>query len=64
MCEMSNLEPHREKALERMCAADEVHDSGDRVKLLGLASAYSALADYVGHQHEDGTAGPKQRFVP
>jgi hypothetical protein len=63
-CEMSNLETYREKTLERVCAADEVHDSGDRVELLGLASAYRALADYVDHQHEHGTAGPKQRFAP
>jgi hypothetical protein len=33
-----------------------VHDSGERVALLGLASVYMALADYVDRQHEQGTA--------
>jgi hypothetical protein len=37
-------------------AADEVHDSGERVELLGLASVYMALADYVDRGHEHGTA--------
>ena len=56
MYEMSNLETYREKALECVRAADEVHDSGERVELLGLASVYMALADYVDRQHEQGTA--------
>jgi hypothetical protein len=56
MCEMSNLETYREKALECVRAADAVHDSGERVELLGLASVYMALADYVDRGHEDGTA--------
>src|SRR5262249_4250364 len=49
MCEMSNLETYREKARECVRAADEVHNSGERVELLGLASVYMALADYVDH---------------
>ncbi len=53
---MSNLETYREKALECVRAADAVHDSGERVELLGLASVYMALADYVDRGHEDGTA--------
>jgi hypothetical protein len=56
MCEMSNLETYREKALECMRAADEVRGSGERVELLGLASVYMALADYVDHAHEHGAA--------
>jgi hypothetical protein len=56
MCEMSNLETYREKALECVRAADAVHDSGERVELLGLASVYMALADYVDRGHEHGTA--------
>src|SRR5260370_28567223 len=55
MCEMSNLETYREKALECVRAADAVHDSGERVELLGLASVYMALADYVDRRHEDRT---------
>jgi hypothetical protein len=47
MCEMSNLETYREKARECVRAADEVHNSIERVELLGLASVYMALADYV-----------------
>ena len=46
---MSNLESYREKARECVRAADEVHNSGERVELLGLASVYMALADYVDH---------------
>jgi hypothetical protein len=53
---MSNLETYREKALECARAADTVHDSGERVELLGLASVYMALADYVDRGHEHGTA--------
>jgi hypothetical protein len=56
MHEMSNLETYRDKALKCVHAADEVHDSGERVALLGLASVYMALADYVDRQHEQGTA--------
>jgi hypothetical protein len=52
MREMSNLETYREKALECVRAADSVLDSGERIELLGLASVYRALADYVDHQHE------------
>jgi hypothetical protein len=44
---MSNLESYREKARECIRAADEVHNSCERVELLGLASVYMALADYV-----------------
>jgi hypothetical protein len=47
MCEMSNLETYHEKARECVRAADEVHNSSERVELLGLASVYMALADYV-----------------
>jgi len=56
MCEMSNLESYREKARECVRAADEVHNSGERVELLGFASVYMALADYVDRGHEHGTA--------
>jgi len=51
---MSNLETYREKALECARAANGVQDSGERIGLLGLASVYTALADYVDHQHEHG----------
>jgi hypothetical protein len=56
MREMPNLETYREKALECMRAADEVRGSRQRVELLGLASVYKALADYVdrGHEHSTG----------
>jgi hypothetical protein len=56
MCEMSNLETYREKALDCMRAADEVRGSRQRVELLGLASVYMALADYVDREHDRGTA--------
>jgi hypothetical protein len=56
MCEMSNLETYRDKARECAHAADQTHDSRERVELLGLASVYVALADYVDRQHEHGTA--------
>ena len=56
MHEMSNLETYREKGLKCARAANDVHDSSDRVELLGLASVYMALADYVDRQHEHGTA--------
>ena len=39
-----------------MHAADEAHDPGERVELLGLASVYMALADYADRQHEHGSA--------
>jgi hypothetical protein len=55
MLEMSNLETYREKALECVRAADEVHDSGERAELLGLASVYRALAEYVDRRREHGT---------
>jgi hypothetical protein len=44
---MSNLQTYREKARECVRAADEVHNSSERVELLGLASVYMALSDYV-----------------
>jgi len=53
---MSNLETYRDKAAKCIRAADEVRGSGQRVELLGLASVYMALADYVDHQHVDDTA--------
>jgi hypothetical protein len=53
---MSNMETYREKALECARAADGVHDSGERVELLGLASVYMALADYVDRGDGHGTA--------
>ena len=56
MHEMSNLDTYREKALKCVHAADEAHHSGERAELLGLASVYMALADYVDRQHEHGTA--------
>jgi hypothetical protein len=52
MCEMSNLETYREKAVKCVRAAEEVHDSRERVALLGLASVYTALADYVDRRHK------------
>ncbi len=52
---MSNLETYREKARECARAADEVHNSGERVELLGLASVYMALADYVDREHRHDT---------
>jgi hypothetical protein len=62
MCEMSNLETYREKALECARAADPVHDSGERVELLGLASVYMALADYVDRgQHGTADRGDQHR---
>jgi hypothetical protein len=54
MCEMSNLETYRDKARECVLAADEVHNASERVELLGLASVYMALADYV-DRWRDGT---------
>ena len=56
ICEMSNLETYREKALQCTRAADEVRDPAQRVELLGLASIYMALADYVDARHEHGPA--------
>jgi hypothetical protein len=56
MYEMSNLETYREKARKCARAADEVRNSGEHVELLGLASVYMALADYVDRGHEHGTA--------
>ena len=55
---MTNLETYREKALKCVRAADETHGSRERVELLGLASVYMALADYVDRGHEHGTAHP------
>src|SRR5262249_30381421 len=54
MCQMPNLETYREKAVKCVRAADEVHNSGERAELLGLASVYMALADYVDRQNEPG----------
>ena len=49
--EMSNREAYRQKALHCLRAADKVHNSGERVALLSLASNYMTLADYVsGHE--------------
>jgi hypothetical protein len=56
MCEMSNLETYREKALECVRAAEEIHGLRERVELLGLASVYMALADYVDPGREHGMA--------
>jgi hypothetical protein len=55
MCEMTNLETYREKALECVRAAGVTHGSRERVELLGLASVYMALADYVDRGNEHGT---------
>ena len=52
---MSNREAYRQKALHCLRAADKVHDSGERIALLSLASNYMTLADYVGG-HEDSRA--------
>jgi hypothetical protein len=56
MCEMSNLETYRENAVKCARAAREAHDAGERVELLGLASVYMALADYVDWQRKHDTA--------
>jgi hypothetical protein len=53
---MSNLETYRDKARECAHAADQAHDSRERVELLSPASVYMALADYVDRHHEHGTA--------
>jgi hypothetical protein len=53
---MSNLETYREKALECTRAADKLRGTAERVELLGLASIYMALADYVDARHEHGAA--------
>ncbi len=53
---MSNLETYREKAVKCVRAADEAHDPCERVELLGLASVYMALADYVDRRHVHGAA--------
>jgi hypothetical protein len=49
-----NLETYREKALKCARAADEVDDTAERAGLLGLASIYTALADYVDGPHQQG----------
>jgi hypothetical protein len=58
MCEM---ESYREKALQCANAADEAHGSGERVGLLGLASVYMALADYVDDRHENRAAQGREQ---
>jgi hypothetical protein len=59
---MLSLETYRDKALQCARAADEVHDHGKRVELLGLSIVYMALADYVDPQHEHGDRD-KQKVV-
>jgi hypothetical protein len=54
--EMSNLETYREKALKCARAANEVHNTAQRVELLGLASIYMALAEYVDDRPAQGPA--------
>jgi hypothetical protein len=49
-----NLETYREKALKCTRAADQVDDTAERAGLLGLASIYAALADYVDAPHQHG----------
>jgi hypothetical protein len=61
---MSNLETYREKAEKCVRAADEAHNPGERVELLGLASVYTALADYVdrhGSAHSDDQDQDRQK---
>ena len=53
---MSNLETYREMAAKCVRAADKARGPGERVELLGLASVYMALADYVDRQHQHDTA--------
>jgi hypothetical protein len=60
---MSNLETYHEKALKCVHAAGEAHDTRDRAVLLGLASVYMALADYVDRRHEHGTAHDQHEEV-
>lgn len=59
---MSSLETYRDKALKCARAADEVHDPGERVELLGLSIVYMALADYVDPHREHGHRD-KQKVV-
>ena len=47
---VSNRETYRQKALHCLRAADTVHDSGERIALLSLATNYKTLADYVGRR--------------
>jgi hypothetical protein len=54
--EMSNLETYREKALKCARAANGAHNTAQRVELLGLASIYRALADYVDDRPAHGPA--------
>jgi hypothetical protein len=58
---MSNLETYREKAVKCERAADEAHDPCERAELLGLASVYMALADYVDRRHVHSTAHSDDR---
>jgi hypothetical protein len=65
MCEMSNLETYRDKARECAHAADQTYDSRQRVELLGLASVYMALADYVDRMNTARrTAATKTKIKP
>jgi hypothetical protein len=54
---MSNLETYRKKAIACTRAADEVRGTAERVELLGLASIYRVLADYVDARPERGLEG-------
>jgi hypothetical protein len=56
------METYREKALKCARAADQAHGPSERVGLLGLASVYMALADYVDDRHEHRTAQHGERF--
>ena len=55
------METYREKALKCARAAAEARGSSERVGLLGLASVYTALADYVDDRHEHRTAQPAEQ---
>jgi hypothetical protein len=61
MREMPNLETYREKAVKCVRAADEAHNPGERVELLGLASVYMALADYVDADMSTARRTPRQQ---
>jgi hypothetical protein len=58
---MLNQETYRDKALKCARAADEVRNPGERVELIGLASVYMALADYVDRHDEHGDRDKQKR---
>ena len=53
---MPNRETYRKKAVQCMRAAGQARDPAERAALLGVASNYLALVDYVVRRNERGTA--------